>query len=131
VREFQRLEHTFTELADNAQWAVDNHDKSLHATSGSTGTSKSKGRKPCSVGASNSWSPRCVVLAGFKRAHGWELTATWSALSAARKEWQRQHRFELFVSHDHHYSGIAILAALSELSNNANGVGERGGVIRQ
>jgi hypothetical protein len=70
VREFQRLEHTFTELADNAQWAVDNHDKSLHATSGSTGTSKSKGRKPCSVGASNSWSPRCVVLAGFKRAHG-------------------------------------------------------------
>ena len=46
VREFQRLERTFTELADNAQWAVDNHDKSLHATSGSTGTSKSKVASP-------------------------------------------------------------------------------------
>jgi hypothetical protein len=42
VREFKRLERTFTELADNAQWAVDNHDSTLHATSGSTGASKSK-----------------------------------------------------------------------------------------
>jgi hypothetical protein len=46
-------------------------------------------------------------------------------------EWQWQHRFELFVSDGHHYSGIVILAALSELSNDANGVGERGGIIRQ
>ena len=68
VREFKRLERTFTELADNAQWAVDNHDKStchwFHWYK------QIEGRKPCSVGASNSWSPRCVVLAGFKRAHG-------------------------------------------------------------
>ena len=35
VREFKRLERTFTELADNAQWAADNYDKTLHATSGS------------------------------------------------------------------------------------------------
>ena len=32
VREYQRLERSFTELADNAQWMIDNHDKSLHAT---------------------------------------------------------------------------------------------------
>jgi hypothetical protein len=35
VSEFKRLERTFAELADNAQWAVD-------ATSGPTGASKSK-----------------------------------------------------------------------------------------
>jgi hypothetical protein len=32
MREYQRLERSFTELADNAQWMIDNHDKSLHAT---------------------------------------------------------------------------------------------------
>jgi hypothetical protein len=42
VSEFKRLERTFAELADNAQWAVDNYDKTLHATSGLTGASKSK-----------------------------------------------------------------------------------------
>jgi len=26
-REFQRLERSFTERADNAQWIIDNHDK--------------------------------------------------------------------------------------------------------
>jgi hypothetical protein len=27
VSEFQRLERSFTELADNAQWVIDNHNK--------------------------------------------------------------------------------------------------------
>ncbi len=27
MREFQRLERSFTELADNAQWVTDNRDK--------------------------------------------------------------------------------------------------------
>jgi hypothetical protein len=27
ARAFQRLERSFTELADNAQWATENHDK--------------------------------------------------------------------------------------------------------
>jgi hypothetical protein len=36
VREYQRLERSFTELADNAQWVIDNHDKSLHATAHAT-----------------------------------------------------------------------------------------------
>jgi hypothetical protein len=30
VSEFQRLEPNFAELADNAQWAIDNYDKTLH-----------------------------------------------------------------------------------------------------
>ena len=30
VDEFQRLERSFAELADNAQWAIDNYDKTLH-----------------------------------------------------------------------------------------------------
>ena len=52
VREFQRLERTFTELADNAQWAVD--------TSGSTGASKSKVGSPAAsaqatVGRLGAW----------------------------------------------------------------------------
>jgi hypothetical protein len=29
VREYQRLERTFNELADNAQWLSDNHDKTI------------------------------------------------------------------------------------------------------
>jgi hypothetical protein len=33
VSEFRRLERTFTELADNAQWAADNYEKTLHTTS--------------------------------------------------------------------------------------------------
>ena len=32
VREFERLERSFTELADNAQWMTDNHGKMVHAT---------------------------------------------------------------------------------------------------
>ena len=31
VREFQNLERSFTELADNQQWVEDNHDRTLHA----------------------------------------------------------------------------------------------------
>jgi hypothetical protein len=31
VNEFQRLERSFTELADNAQWVTDNHGKTVHA----------------------------------------------------------------------------------------------------
>jgi hypothetical protein len=31
VREFQKLEQSFTELADNAQWVTDHHDQTLHA----------------------------------------------------------------------------------------------------
>jgi hypothetical protein len=27
VREFQKLERSYTELADNAQWVIDNHTK--------------------------------------------------------------------------------------------------------
>jgi hypothetical protein len=29
VREYQRLERSFTELGDNAQWVTDNHDKTI------------------------------------------------------------------------------------------------------
>jgi|ERR1700730_6807281 hypothetical protein len=32
VLEFQRLERSFTELADNAQWVADNHGKMVRAT---------------------------------------------------------------------------------------------------
>jgi hypothetical protein len=32
LREFQRLERSFTELADNAQWVNENRDKTVHAT---------------------------------------------------------------------------------------------------
>jgi hypothetical protein len=32
MRELQRLERSFTALADNAQWLVSNHDQILHAT---------------------------------------------------------------------------------------------------
>ena len=31
VREFERLERSFTELADNEQWVTDHHDHTLHA----------------------------------------------------------------------------------------------------
>lgn len=31
VREFQKLEQSFTALADNEQWLADNHDKAVHA----------------------------------------------------------------------------------------------------
>ena len=31
VREFQKLEQSFTELADNEQWVTDHHDQTLHA----------------------------------------------------------------------------------------------------
>ena len=36
VREYQRLERSFTELADNAQWLTDNHGKTAHATAHGT-----------------------------------------------------------------------------------------------
>ena len=39
VREYQRLERSFTELADNAQWMIDNHDKLLHAAAPFTSSS--------------------------------------------------------------------------------------------
>ena len=32
VNEYQGLERSFAELADNAQWTADNPDKILHAT---------------------------------------------------------------------------------------------------
>jgi acetyl esterase/lipase len=32
VREFQRLEHSFTVLADNEQWVSDNQNQTVHAT---------------------------------------------------------------------------------------------------
>ena len=31
VREFQRLERSFTMLADNEQWVADNREQTLHA----------------------------------------------------------------------------------------------------
>ncbi len=31
VQEFQRLQRSFTELADNAQWVTENRDKTMHA----------------------------------------------------------------------------------------------------
>jgi hypothetical protein len=36
VREFQRLERSFTELADNAQWMIDNHAKLVQVTEPAT-----------------------------------------------------------------------------------------------
>jgi hypothetical protein len=30
MREYRRLERSFTELADNAQWSADNYDKTVH-----------------------------------------------------------------------------------------------------
>jgi hypothetical protein len=36
VLEFQRLERSFTELADNAQWVTDNDDKMMLPVRGST-----------------------------------------------------------------------------------------------
>src|SRR5450631_2045543 len=31
VREFHKMEQSFTALADNEQWLADNHDKAVHA----------------------------------------------------------------------------------------------------
>ena len=31
VREFQKLQRSFTELADNEQWVTDHYDQTLHA----------------------------------------------------------------------------------------------------
>ena len=36
LREFQRLERSFTELADNAQWVSDNHSKIVPAAEPAT-----------------------------------------------------------------------------------------------
>jgi hypothetical protein len=36
VHEFKRLERSFTELADNAQWMIDNHVKTVRATEPAT-----------------------------------------------------------------------------------------------
>ena len=36
VREFERLERSFNELADNAQWVTDNHNKIVQATKHAT-----------------------------------------------------------------------------------------------
>jgi hypothetical protein len=32
AREYQRLQRSFTELADNAQWMIDNNGKTAHST---------------------------------------------------------------------------------------------------
>jgi hypothetical protein len=36
AREYHRLERSFAELADNAQWLNDNHGKTAHATTHET-----------------------------------------------------------------------------------------------
>jgi hypothetical protein len=36
VQEFRRLERSFTELADNAQWVTDNHGKTVRAVEHAT-----------------------------------------------------------------------------------------------
>jgi len=36
VREFEKLERSFSELADNAQWVADNHNKIVQATKRAT-----------------------------------------------------------------------------------------------
>ena len=36
AREYHRLERSFTELADNAQWLTDNHSKTARATARET-----------------------------------------------------------------------------------------------
>jgi hypothetical protein len=36
VREYHRLERSFTELANNAQWLTDNDGKTVHATTRET-----------------------------------------------------------------------------------------------
>jgi hypothetical protein len=38
VREFERLERSFTELADNAQWVTDNRKKIVQLTEHTTAT---------------------------------------------------------------------------------------------
>jgi hypothetical protein len=38
VREFETLERSFTELADNAQWVTENHNKIVHSTERTTAT---------------------------------------------------------------------------------------------
>jgi hypothetical protein len=38
VREFERLERSFTELADNAQWVTDNRNKIVQLTEHTTAT---------------------------------------------------------------------------------------------
>jgi hypothetical protein len=39
LQEFQRLERSFTELADNAQWVNENRDKMVHATDSAAASS--------------------------------------------------------------------------------------------
>jgi hypothetical protein len=34
AREYQRLERSFSELADNAQWLTENHDKTIPPAQG-------------------------------------------------------------------------------------------------
>lgn len=36
AREFQKLERSYTELADNAEWVTDNHGKAVHAVEDAT-----------------------------------------------------------------------------------------------
>ncbi len=45
VHEYQRLQRSFTELADNAQWAADNHDKTVHP--GAMLAMATMGAEPC------------------------------------------------------------------------------------
>jgi hypothetical protein len=43
VREFQKLERSFTALADNEQWLADNHDKAVHAPAHLGGSEEAEG----------------------------------------------------------------------------------------
>jgi hypothetical protein len=43
VREFQKLERSFTALADNEQWLADNHDKAVHAPAHLGGSEDAEG----------------------------------------------------------------------------------------
>jgi len=50
VREFQKLERSFTELADNGQWVIDNYNQTLHATERSGAGEESTLRFPVVTG---------------------------------------------------------------------------------
>jgi len=41
LRELRDLERSFTELADNPQWVIDNYDRTLHAAVHDTGKATS------------------------------------------------------------------------------------------
>jgi hypothetical protein len=47
---FQKLERSFTELADNGQWVIDNYNQTLHATEHSGAREESTLRFPVVTG---------------------------------------------------------------------------------